>query len=89
MKTPKISWYNFTHPNEEAIQKRDKFLEQPINDCINCTHFHFNNDGSTSCDAPYESTLKHKIFELIAEKTSEEYLKTIKEEIQHYGELEK
>lgn len=27
----KISWYNFTHPNKEAIQKRDKFLEEPTN----------------------------------------------------------
>ena len=92
MKTSEISWYNFTHPNQDAIEKRDKFLEEPINDCINCAHFYFNNDGSAGCDTPYEYTclkLKHKFFELIAQKTGEEYLKTVKEKIQHYGKLEK
>ena len=70
----KISWYNFTHPNWDAIKKRDKFLEEPVKSCINCTHFYFNNDGSADCDTPYEYTClksKHKFFELIAQKTAE------------------
>lgn len=74
----KISWYNFTHPNEEAIQKRDKFLEEPVKSCINCTHFYFNNDGSAGCNTSYEYTcLKsgHALFEL--------------DKIQHYEEIEK
>ena len=31
--------------------------------------------------------LKHKFFELITQKTGEEYLKTVKEEIQQYKEI--
>ena len=79
-----ISWYNFTHPNMEAIQKRDKFLEEPVKGCINCSHFYFNNDGSAGCDSPYEYTClkaKHKFFELVVQKTGEEYLKTVEKEI--------
>jgi len=67
LKTPKISWYNFTHPNIEALQKRDKFLEEPVKSCINCSHFYFNNDGSAGCNIPYEyACLKsgHAFFEL-------------------------
>lgn len=78
MKAPKISWYNFTHPNKKAIQKRNKFLEAPVKECINCSHFYFNNDGSAGCNTLYEYTcLKsgHALFEL--------------DRIQHYGELEK
>ena len=83
-----ISWYNFTHPNKEAIQKRDKLLEEPVKDCTDCSHFYFNNDGSAGCDSPYELyCLKNNFFNFISKKVEEEYLKTVEEEIQHYGEI--
>ena len=69
MKTPEISWYNFTHPNEEAIKKRDKFLEDPINDCINCMHFYFNNDGS-AIYSPNKNGLKHPFPNTTAKKNN-------------------
>lgn len=72
----------------EAIQKRDKFLEEPVKSCINCSHFYFNNDGSAGCDSPYElHCLKNNFFNFISKKVEEEYLKIVEEEIQHYGEI--
>jgi len=68
----------------------NNILNRPIKNCINCLHFYFNNDGSAGCDSHYELyCLKNNLFNFINKKVEEEYLKIVKEEIQHYGELEK
>lgn len=65
-----------------------KILESSSANCINCSHFYFNNDGSAGCDGPYElCCLKNNFFNFISKKVEEEYLKTVEEEIQHYGEI--
>ncbi len=67
MRTPEISWNNFTHPNLEAIQKREAFLNETVKKCINCTHFYINENEKVVCDASQEYfnlKSKCKFFEL-------------------------